>query len=74
MTAIETVQKIMEQTGTTLSDFEKYSSLGSSSNICQMLSRNDLKVGTFVEMLETMGFQLIAQSGETDEEIIVDNE
>ena len=74
MTAIETVQKIMEQTGTTLSDFEKYSRLGSSSNICQMLSRNDLKVGTFVEMLETMGFQLIAQSGETDEEIIVDNE
>ena len=64
----------MKVTGTTLSDLEKYSDLGSLSNISQMLNRNDLKVGTFVEMLEVMGFQLIAQSGETDNEIIVDND
>lgn len=74
MKAIETVREVMKVTGTTLSDLEKYSDLGSLSNISQMLNRNDLKVGTFVEMLEVMGFQLIAQSGETDNEIIVDND
>lgn len=74
MKAIETIREVMKVTGTTLSDLEKYSDLGSLSNISQMLNRNDLKVGTFVEMLEVMGFQLIAQSGETDNEIIVDND
>ena len=74
MKAIETIKEVMKVTGTTLSDLEKYSDLGSLSNISQMLNRNDLKVGTFVEMLEVMGFQLIAQSGETDNEIIVDND
>ena len=74
MKAIETIREVMKVTGTTLSDLEKYSDLGSLSNISQMLNRNDLKVGTFVEMLEVMGFQLIVQSGETDNEIIVDND
>lgn len=74
MRAIETVRKIMNSTGTTLADLEDYTELGTASNICQMLTRNDLKVGTFVEILETMGFQLVAQSEETGEEYVIDNE
>lgn len=74
MTAIETIKKIMEMSETTLSDLEEYAGVGTKSNICQMLSRNDLKVGTFVKMLESMGFQLVAQSTENSEEIIIDYE
>lgn len=72
MTAIETVRYIMEKSDTSLSDLAEYVDLGTKSNICQMLSRNDLKVATFVHMLETMGYQLIVQSleGEGDELVI----
>ena len=73
MTAIEAVRSLMEQEGYTLSELAEYSDLGSKSNICQMLSREDLKVGTFVKMLEVMGYQLIAQ-GTDDGEIIIDYE
>lgn len=73
MTAIEAVRSLMEQEGYTLSELAEYSDLGSKSNICQMLSREDLKVGTFVKMLEVMGYQLIAQ-GSDDKELIIDNE
>lgn len=72
MTAIQAIRKVMESTETSLSDLEEYTYLGSTSNICQMLGRKDLKVSTFVEMLEAMGYQLIVQSGESDNEIIVD--
>ena len=38
-----------------------------------MLHRNDLKVGTFVKMLEVMGYQLIVQNTESiSEETLVD--
>lgn len=74
MTAIETIKNLMEQSGTTLSNLTEYADIGTKSNLCQMLSRNDLKVGAFVKMLEVMGFQLIVQSMETTEEIIIDYE
>lgn len=73
MTAIETIRMLMQQEGYTLSELAEYSDLGSKSNICQMLSREDLKVGTFVKMLEVMGYQLIAQ-GANDNEFVIDNE
>lgn len=73
MTAIETIRMLMQQEGYTLSELAKYSDLGSKSNICQMLSREDLKVGTFVKMLEVMGYQLVAQ-GANDNEVVIDNE
>jgi len=73
MTAIETIRLLMQQEGYTLSELAEYSDLGSKSNICQMLSREDLKVGTFVKMLEVMGYQLIAQ-GANDNEFVIDNE
>ena len=63
----------MQQEGYTLSELAEYSDLGSKSNICQMLSREDLKVGTFVKMLEVMGYQLVAQ-GANGSEFVVDNE
>ena len=73
MTAIETIRMLMQQEGYTLSELAEYSDLGSKSNICQMLSRDDLKVGTFVKMLEVMGYQLVAQ-GANDNEVVIDNE
>ncbi len=73
MTAIETIRMLMQQEGYTLSELAEYSDLGSKSNICQMLSREDLKVGTFVKMLEVMGYQLVAQ-GANDNEFVIDNE
>lgn len=73
MTAIETIRMLMQQEGYSLSELAEYSDLGSKSNICQMLSREDLKVGTFVKMLEVMGYQLVAQ-GANDNEFVIDNE
>lgn len=73
MTAIETIRILMQQEGYTLSELAEYSDLGSKSNICQMLSREDLKVGTFVKMLEVMGYQLVVQ-GANDNEFVIDNE
>ncbi len=72
MTAIEIVETVMGVTGTSMKELVEYADLGSMSNVMQMLNRSDLKVGTFVKMLETMGFQLIAQSTENDEEFIID--
>lgn len=57
MTAIETVHAIMGANNISLGELVEYADMGTKSNICQLLSRNDLKVGTFVRLLETMGFQ-----------------
>lgn len=74
MTAIEIIHSVMQNTNTSFGELAEYANLGSKSNVHQMLSlRNDLKVGTFVKMLEALGYQLIVQSAETDEEeILVD--
>ena len=74
MTAIEIIQNLMKNSNIGLSELTEYSDLGSKSNICQMLSRTDLKVSTFVKMLEVLGYQLIAQNAETEEDIVVDYE
>lgn len=67
MTAIENIKKIMKLTNTSMSEIAAYGDLGTKENVSQMLKRNDLKVGVFVTMLETMGYQLVVQSTETDE-------
>lgn len=73
MTAIEIIRLLMEKEGYTLSELAEYSDLGSKSNICQMLSREDLKVSTFCKMLEVLGHELIVQSIEPNgEELIID--
>lgn len=73
MKAIEIIQKIMSNTNTSLSEIAEYANLGTKENIYQMLKRSDLKVGSFVAMLEVMGYQLIAQNTENiDDEIIID--
>lgn len=72
MTAIDAINNIMLETDTRLSELSEYSDLGSPSNICQILIKKDLRVGVFVQMLETMGFQLVVQNMETDEEMIID--
>lgn len=74
MTAIEIVKNIMTESNISLGELTDYVDLGSKSNVHHLLNlRKDLKVGTFVELLEAMGYQLIVQSTETeDDEIIVD--
>ena len=72
MTAIDIIQTIMSDSGTSLNDIAEYGDFGTKENVYQMLHRNDLKVGTFVRMLEVMGFQLIAQSTESSEEYVLD--
>lgn len=74
MTAIETVRAIMGANSISLGELVEYADMGTKSNICQLLSRNDLKVGTFVRLLETMGFQLVVQSTENSQEYALDYE
>lgn len=74
MTAIDIIHMIMKNSNISLSELTEYVDMGTKSNVCQLLSRNDLKVGTFVKLLETMGFQLIAQNMENSEEFILDYE
>lgn len=72
MTASEIIKIVMTTSCTSLSELTEYADLGTKSNIVQMLSRKDLKVGTFVKLLEVMGFQLVAQSTESTEEYVLD--
>lgn len=73
MTAIEAIREIMQSNKVSLSELSEYADLGSKSNVHQMLNqRNDLKVGTFVKMLEVLGYQLVIQSEETEDEIVID--
>ena len=74
MTAIEIIQTVMSDSDTTFKDLADYGDLGTRENVYQMLKRSDLKVRTFVKMLEVMGYQLIVQSGETSKEFIIDYE
>ncbi len=71
MTAIEIVQDTMRHTDTSLQELAEYGDLGTRENVYQMLKRKDLKVGSFVKMLEVMGFQLVVQNTETDNETVV---
>lgn len=75
MTAIEAICYIMETNGVSLAELSKYADLGSKSNVHHLLNlRKDLKVGTFVKMLEALGYQLVIQSEETEDEIVIDYE
>lgn len=74
MTAIDTVRRIMENHDISLNELIEYADMGTKSNVCQLLSRKDLKVGTFVKLLEVMGFQLIAQNTESSEDFVLDYE
>lgn len=75
MTAIEAICDIMETNGVSLAELSEYADLGSKSNVHHLLNlRKDLKVGTFVKMLEALGYQLVIQSEETEDEIVIDYE
>jgi len=74
MTAIDTIENLMKSTGTTFAELAEYAGLGSKENVYQMLKRQDLKVGTFVRLLEVLGFQLVVQGVESSEEIVMDYE
>ena len=73
MTAIETIKEIMESTATSFKELANSTDLGTKENVYQMLKRNDLKVGTFVVMLEALGYQLVVQNTENiDDETVID--
>ncbi len=73
MNALEVVHTIIEEQNVSLSELVEYTDLGSKSNIYQKLNNTkDLKVGSFVQILEALGYQLVVQNVETDEEIVVD--
>ena len=75
MTAIEAICYIMETNGVSLAELSEYADLGSKSHVHHLLNlRKDLKVGTFVKMLEALGYQLVIQSEETEDEIVIDYE
>lgn len=74
MTAIEIIRYISEESGTTLTELAEYADVGSKQNLNRLLSQKDLKVGTFVKLLETLGFQLVAQSTENSNEFVLDYE
>lgn len=74
MNAIDITKKIMTKTGMTYRDLAHFGELGTASNLHQMLSRKDLKVSTFVKMLEAMDFQLVVQSTLDSDEYVVDYE
>lgn len=75
MTVIEAICYIMETNGVSLAELSEYADLGSKSNVHHLLNlRKDLKVGTFVKMLEALGYQLVIQSEETEDEIVIDYE
>lgn len=75
MTAIEAICYIMETNGVSLAELSEYADLGSKSNVHHLLNlRKDLKVGTFVKMPEALGYQLVIQSEETEDEIVIDYE
>lgn len=75
MTAIEAICDIMETNGVSFAELSEYADLGSKSNVHHLLNlRKDLKVGTFVKMLEALGYQLVIQSEETEDEIVIDYE
>lgn len=75
MTAIEAICYITETNGVSLAELSEYADLGSKSNVHHLLNlRKDLKVGTFVKMLEALGYQLVIQSEETEDEIVIDYE
>lgn len=75
MTAIEAICYIMETNGVSLAELSEYADLGSKSNVHHLLNlRKDLKVGIFVKMLEALGYQLVIQSEETEDEIVIDYE
>lgn len=74
MNAIELTKQLMSETHITYQQLADATELGTPSNLYQMLSRKDLKVSTFVKILEAMDCQLVVQSMNADNDYVIDNE
>lgn len=74
MNAIELIKQLMSETHITYQQLADATELGTPSNLYQMLSRKDLKVSTFVKILEAMDCQLVVQSMNADDDYVIDNE
>ncbi len=72
MTAIDTIAKLMDDSRVTLAEMAEYGDFGTKQNVFLKLNSKDLKVGAFVKMLEVLGYQLVVQNGETDDEILIE--
>lgn len=74
MDAINLTKQLMSKTHMTYRDLAHLADLGTVSNLHQMLSRKDLKVSTFVKILEAMDYQLIVQDlDDMDEDYVIEN-
>ena len=74
MNAIELTKQLMGETHITYQQLANAAKLGTAPNLYQMLSRKDLKVSTFVKILEAMDCQLVVQSMNADDDYVIDNE
>lgn len=74
MNAIELTKQLMSETHITYQQLADATELGTPSNLYQMLSRKDLKVSTFVKILDAMDCQLVVQSMNADDDYVIDNE
>ena len=74
MNAIELTKQLMSETHITYQQLADATELGTPSNLYQILSRKDLKVSTFVKILEAMDCQLVVQSMNADDDYVIDNE
>lgn len=74
MNAIELTKQLINNSHFTYQQLANITKSGTASNLHQMLSRKDLKVSTFVKLLEAMDCQLIVENLNTDEEYMIDNE
>lgn len=74
MNAIELTKQLMSETHITYQQLANAAKLGTASNLYQILSRKDLKVSTFVKILEAMDCQLVVQSMNADDDYVIDNE
>lgn len=75
MNAIKLAKQLISNTKMTYQDLAHFTDLGTASNLHQMLSRKDLKVSTFVKILEAMDYQLVVQDiNGFGEDYVIDNE
>lgn len=71
MNAKDIIEFARERVKMSYRELAEYADLGSENAVYKILHRQDLKVGTFVKLLETLGYQLVVQNMEEDTDDIV---
>ena len=77
MTVTECIKTILSKTEITQEQFSKELGYAGKSSVTTPLSRNDgmgMRVETLCRWVECLGWQIVIQSPDTDEELILDGE